>query len=164
MTKIHSQLNNELTPELKTLLEKCATIIEIAVAWGDMNAALHVSNTVYFKYFESARVHLFEQVDFVQRDTTKDIGIVIASISCKFKIPLVYPDTLTVGTTIESIQEDRFTMKHLLISHNHQKVAAEGEAVIVTYNYKKQCKAAVPQFLIERINNIQNNRGINNNL
>ncbi|MBF0412387.1 MAG: acyl-CoA thioesterase [Desulfamplus sp.] len=149
---------NPLRQEAAKLLEDCATVIQIPVAWGDMNAALHVSNTVYFQYFETARVHFFEQVNFVQRDSTKDIGIVIASISCKFRIPLVYPDTLTVGTKICSIQEDRFTMKHLLVSHTHQKLAAEGEAVIVTYNYKQQCKAPVPHFLIERINNIQNHR------
>lgn len=146
----------QLKPETEKLIEDCASVIQIPVAWGDMNAALHVSNTVYFKYFESARVDFFERVNFLQRDSTKDIGIVIASISCKFRIPLVYPDTLSVGTKICSIQEDRFTMKHLLVSHNHQKLAAEGEAVIVTYDYKKQTKAPVPQFLIERINDIQN--------
>ncbi|MBF0377619.1 MAG: acyl-CoA thioesterase [Desulfamplus sp.] len=116
-----------------------------------MNAAQHVSNAVYFRYFEDARVDFFEQIDFSQRDDETGLGIVLASISCKFKIPLVYPDTISIGTKISSIQEDRFTMQHLVVSHKHQKIAAQGEAVIVTYDYKKGCKAPVPKFLIENI-------------
>ncbi|MBF0467555.1 MAG: acyl-CoA thioesterase [Desulfamplus sp.] len=140
------------------LLETCATVIEMPLPWSDMNAAQHISNTAYFRYFETARVHFFEQVDFVQHDEQRDTGIVLASISCKFRIPLVYPDTLSIGTRVVSMQEDRFTMRHLLVSHKHQKLAAQGEAVIVTYDYKKLCKASVPQFLINRIEALQNSR------
>ncbi len=144
----------ELQPKAAQLLESCQSVIQIPVAWSEMNAAQHVSNTVYFQYFESARVHFFDQMDFAQHDETREIGIVLASISCKFRIPLVYPDNLSIGTRVCSIQEDRFTMEHLVISHKHQKLAAEGEALIVTYNYKKLCKAPVPQLLIQRITNI----------
>ncbi|KJR43984.1 thioesterase, partial [Candidatus Magnetoovum chiemensis] len=121
----------ELTSEALKLLEGCADLIKMPISWADMNAANHVSNIVYFRYFEDARVHLFDKIDFAQRDEKRDIGIVLASISCKFKIPLVYPDTISIGTKISSIQEDRFTMQHLVLSHKHQKIAAQGEAVIV---------------------------------
>ncbi|MBF0203920.1 MAG: acyl-CoA thioesterase, partial [Desulfamplus sp.] len=142
------------------LLENCLTVIEMPVSWSDMNAAWHVSNITFFRYFESARVHFFEQIGFAQYDAKRDIGIVLASISCKFKIPLVYPDTISIGTKISSMQEKSFIMQHLVISHKHQKLAAEGEAVIVTYNYKEQCKIPVPQFLIQRIDNLDNSRGL----
>ena len=31
-------------------------VIEIPVAWGEMDAYGHVNNIVYFRYFESARI------------------------------------------------------------------------------------------------------------
>jgi len=145
---------SQLQQQAADLLKGCATVIEIQVPWSDMNAAQHISNVAYFRYFETARVHFFEQVDFVQHGGKRDIGIVLASISCKFRIPIIYPDTLSIGTKIISMEKERFTMKHLLISHKHQKIAAEGEAIIVIYDYKRQCKTSVPEFLIERIDKL----------
>ncbi|MBF0234411.1 MAG: acyl-CoA thioesterase [Desulfamplus sp.] len=153
-----SRQTHPLQAQASQFLETCAAVIEMPLPWSDMNAAQHISNTAYFRYFETARVHFFEQVDFVQHDEQRDIGIVLASICCKFKIPLVYPDTLSIGTKVVSMQADRFTMQHIVVSHKHQKVAAQGEAVIVTYDYKKLCKASVPQFLINRIETLQNSR------
>lgn len=143
-----------LPPEIMKLLASCATVIKIPVEWGDMNAGQHISNIVYFRYLEIARTHFFELVDFAQRDSKRDVGIVLADISCKFRSPLTYPDTLSVGTKVINMQKDRFTMKHILISHKHQKLAAEGEATIVTYNYKKQCKTPIPDFLIQRLDKL----------
>ncbi|MBF0229986.1 MAG: acyl-CoA thioesterase [Desulfamplus sp.] len=142
---------SDLTLQASQLLETCSTVIQIPISWADMNAAQHVSNAVYFRYFEDARVDFFEQINFSQRDEETGIGIVLASISCKFKIPLVYPDTLSIGTKISSMQEDRFIMHHLVVSHKYQKLAAQGEALIVTYDYKKGAKIAMPQSLIQKI-------------
>ena len=37
-------------------LENYPVVIEIPVAWGDMDAFQHVNNVAYFRYFESARI------------------------------------------------------------------------------------------------------------
>lgn len=44
--------------------------IEIPVAWGDMDAFAHVNNTVYLRWFESARIAFFEQVQVSMRSTS----------------------------------------------------------------------------------------------
>ncbi|EDQ01326.1 acyl-CoA thioesterase [Shewanella benthica] len=38
---------------------------EITVAWGEMDALQHVNNVVYFKYFETARIDFFSQVNLL---------------------------------------------------------------------------------------------------
>ena len=40
-------------------------IIEIPVAWGEMDAFQHVNNIVYFRYFESARITYFERTGLI---------------------------------------------------------------------------------------------------
>ena len=42
------------------LLEDYPVVLEIPVAWGDMDALNHVNNTVYLRYFESSRIAYFE--------------------------------------------------------------------------------------------------------
>jgi acyl-CoA thioester hydrolase len=42
--------------ELRRLLETFPVVVEMDVAWADMDYFRHVNNTVFFRYFESARI------------------------------------------------------------------------------------------------------------
>jgi acyl-CoA thioester hydrolase len=79
------------------------------------------------------------------------VGPILASIQCKFKIPLTYPDTVSVGTRIPSIEQDRFVMEYRAVSHKSQAIAAEGEGVVVSYNYRESKKTALPEEMKQRI-------------
>jgi len=79
------------------------------------------------------------------------IGAILASTSSRFKIPLTYPDRVLVGAKVTNIGEDRFVMDHRLVSVNHQKVAAEGDAVIVAFDYPEKNKAPLSAELKQRI-------------
>ena len=136
---------------MTNLLNDFPVVIEWPVAWADMDAFQHVNNVVYFKYFESARVAYFDQLRMMQFKEETSIGPILASIQCRFRIPLTYPDTVSVGTRIEALEEDRFVMKHTVVSHRLQKVAAEGEGLVVFFNYKENHKAPIPNELKQRI-------------
>ena len=136
-------------------LKNYPVIIEFPVAWGEMDAMNHVNNIVYFRYFESARIAYFEKMDMFSYMTETGIGPILATISCKFKIPLSYPDTVLIGAKVVSIEDDRFVMNHLVVSKKHQKVAAEGDGVIVAFNYREGKKVTVPEVVKQRIIDIQ---------
>ena len=136
-------------------LKNYPVIIEFPVAWGEMDAMNHVNNIVYFRYFESARIAYFEKMDMFSYMTETGIGPILATISCKFKIPLSYPDTVLIGAKVVSIEDDRFVMNHLVVSKKHQKVAAEGDGVIVAFNYREGKKVTVPEVMKQRIIDIQ---------
>jgi acyl-CoA thioester hydrolase len=72
------------------------------------------------------------------------IGPILGSTSCSYKLPLTYPDTVSVGTKVTGIEEDRFRMKYVVVSHRHQRIAAEGEGLVVMYNYREGRKVAIP--------------------
>ena len=125
--------------------------IEIPIAWGDMDAFQHVNNTVYFKHFESARISYFEKINFLEVMNKTGIGPILASTQCRFKIPLTYPDHVTVGAKVDTIEEDRFIMKYAVISHKLKKIAAYGEGELVTFDYQNNTKALVPDEIRKRI-------------
>ena len=136
---------------MEELTREYPVIIELPVAWGDMDAFAHVNNTAYFKYFESARIAYFEKSDFMDFMETHGIGPILASTQCRFKIPLTYPDKISVGARVAEIGKDRFTMEYTVISHKHKKIAASGEGVLVTFNYRNNQKTMIPDEIKKRI-------------
>jgi acyl-CoA thioester hydrolase len=126
-------------------------VIEIPVACGEIDALRHVNNIVYFRYFESARIAYLEILGLWEFMDQTGIGPILASIQCKFKVPLTYPDTISVGTRVARIEEDRFVMQYHAVSHKSQRIAAEGESVIVSYNYRENKKTRLPEELKQRI-------------
>jgi acyl-CoA thioester hydrolase len=137
--------------EMKNLMEGYPVVIEVPVAWGEMDAFGHLNNIVYFRYFESARIAYFYRLDLIDTMTKTGIGPILASTSCRFKIPLQYPDKVLIGAKVISIEEDRFMMGYGVFSTNHQKVAAEGDGLIVTFDYKGSKKVPIPAELRQRI-------------
>jgi acyl-CoA thioester hydrolase len=79
------------------------------------------------------------------------IGPILASTQCRFRIPLTYPDTVRVGAKIADIGDDRFVMRYAIVSQRLQKLAAEGEGVIVSFNYRENKKAPLPEVIRQRI-------------
>lgn len=131
-------------------------MIEIPVAWGEMDAYGHVNNIVYFRYFETARMAYFEKLaspDFVSRNP---LGPILASTSCRFRAPLAFPDRLSVGARVARVDEDRFVMFYAVYSHSLQRIAAEGEGTIVCFDYRENRKAPLPAELRLRICELEN--------
>jgi acyl-CoA thioester hydrolase len=93
----------------------------------------------------------FDRLDIWNYMNKTGIGPILASTQCKFRVPLSYPDTVSVGAKIDEVAEDRFLMKYRVISHRHAKVAAEGEGVIVSYDYREKTKVPLPEEIKERI-------------
>lgn len=137
-------------------IEMYPVVIEIPVAWGDMDAFQHVNNVAYFRYFESVRMAYYERLNIRDLRTRTGIGPILAATSCRFKTPLTYPDTVLVGVKVTKIEADRFMMEHRIVSTKHRKTAAEGSSVIAAFNYNENKKALVPEELKQKIQDIEN--------
>ena len=72
-------------------------------------------------------------------------------------MPLTYPDNVFVGAKISEIEDDRFLMKYAVVSRKHAKVAAEGEGIIVSYDYRELRKAPLPEEIKTRIRILEKN-------
>jgi acyl-CoA thioester hydrolase len=131
---------------MHALLAGFPVVVHIPVAWGEMDAYQHVNNIVYFRYFETARIHYFQKVGFDQA-SHGSVGPILASTRCRFRFPVTFPDIVSVGARVARMDEDRFTMEYRVVSERAEKVAAEGEGVIVSYHYDEGRKTEIPAAL-----------------
>jgi acyl-CoA thioester hydrolase len=125
--------------------------LSIPVAWGEMDALNHVNNVAYFRYLETARVEFIRSLGVDVSDRVKGIGFILQHAECRFRRPVVFPDTLTIATTVLNIEADRFTLEHTLTSTVQSQVVAIGKSTIVTYDYPNACKMNIPSDLAAQL-------------
>jgi acyl-CoA thioester hydrolase len=125
--------------------------IDIPVAWGDMDALGHVNNVVYIRWLESGRVAYLARLGQAAFLEGSAIGPILASIQCRFKAPVVFPDTVVVATRASEIGADRITFSHRIFSRTLGRVVAEGEGVMVSYDYTQGRRAPLPAAVRSRI-------------
>lgn len=133
------------------MLDNFPVIIQAHVAWGEMDSFQHVNNIVYFRYFESGRMAYFERINFADPSQSEGIAPILAHTQCRFRKALTYPDTVSIATRVSELKEDRFTMDVRVFSHRLQKIAAEGTAEIVAFNYRENKKAVLPMAVRKNI-------------
>lgn len=79
----------------------------------------------------------------------KGVGPILASTSCRFKAASKYPDDLIVGSKIDEadLGEDRFVMQYRVYSKTLDRVLADGDGVIVMFDYEMNKKGRVSEEL-----------------
>jgi acyl-CoA thioester hydrolase len=132
-------------------LEGYAVQTELKVQWGDMDAARHVNNIVYLKWFETARVDYFDHLgqDVVFDDEMP--GFILAKQDIKYLFPVTYPDKVILAIRVSDLGEDRFEMSCKILSLRHQRLVAIARGTVVTYDYQAGTKVPIPEDLRERI-------------
>jgi acyl-CoA thioester hydrolase len=135
---------SEPAPSPDDLLDEFPLMVMVPVAWGDMDAFAHVNNTVFFRWFETARMAFLHAVGFAAGGDAAGVGPILASTSCRFRRPVEYPDTVTVGVRVTDLADDRFSHGYRVVSHARGEVVAEGEGVVVSYDYGTGRKAPLP--------------------
>jgi len=139
------------------LKEKYPLVLSQDLIWSDMDSYQHINNAVYFRYFEDVRIAYFEKVGVNEYKEKTEIGPILASTTCDFRAPLTFPDTIQIATVIEDIQRNRFKMKYLVYSERLNKIAAEGEGLIVYYDYQRERSCEIPEVILSSINALQLN-------
>lgn len=116
----------------------------LPVQWGEMDSYGHVNNAVYFRWFESARMEYFARLGWPEVERATGVGPILHSTRARFRAPLEWPDEVEVATRAEEVGADRFTMRYEVRSRRLERLAAEGEGVIVAFDYRAGAKAALP--------------------
>jgi acyl-CoA thioester hydrolase len=137
--------------DIAEIFESFPVVIQLPVVWGEMDSYRHVNNVVYFRYFESARLEYFLRLDWFEFEKQTGIGPILAATQARYRRPLTYPDTISVGARVASMADERFQMEHLIVSHRQQAITTEGQGTIVTFHYASEKKVAVPEELRRRI-------------
>lgn len=125
--------------------------IEIPVAWGDMDAFGHVNNTIYLRWFESARIAFFRAARVPHQRAALVQAPILASTSCNFELPLTFPDTVRVLAWTGRVGTKSFMLRYEVHSHAHARRAAHGDSVVVWYDYPSARSMPLPDDLRQRL-------------
>jgi len=142
-------------PGLPAIAAQWPVALEVALAWGEMDAFGHVNNAVYFRWFESARMSYFERLGWPALQQETGVGPILHSTQARFRAPLTWPDRVTVTTRVSEVAEDRFTMIYEVRSHGLDRLAADGSGLIVAFDYRKLAKAPLPEEIRRRIAEVE---------
>ena len=110
-------------------------VVTVPLLWGDQDAFGHVNNIVYLRWCETARVEYLVRIGLWPPLPPAGIGPILASISCDYKRPLTYPDTVDIGARVTRIGNRSFRMQHRVISQALNTIAAEVDSTIVVLDY-----------------------------
>src|SRR5579862_5280637 len=112
--------------------------LDMDVAWGDMNALGHVSNVEYFRYFENARTLYLEAIGL------PNAASILVSARCGYRQPLVHPDRVRIEVGCTRADRTMLTLAFRVFSEKLKAYVAEGDQVVVAYDYQAGTKAPVP--------------------
>jgi acyl-CoA thioester hydrolase len=120
--------------------------MRMPIRWGDMDAMGHVNNTVYFRYFETARIAWFERIACAPDPGGE--GPVIVNANCAFLKQLKYPGEIEVSTLVGPPGRSSFQMTHEIRMVGPDGVLpqlhAEGGAKVVWVDFPAQKSAPLP--------------------
>ena len=125
---------------------------EIKVNWGDMDALGHVNHSVYAKWMETVRMMYFSEIGMMNLHDDSNIGPILARIEIDYKLPIVFPDVVTVSTSVSRIGNSSFDMRYKIESlSNNGNSAATGSVVCVVLDYSSGMPHKIPPKLRESI-------------
>ena len=118
---------------------------EIKVNWGDMDALGHVNHSVYAKWMETVRMMYFSEIGMMNLYDDSNIGPILARIEIDYELPIVFPDVVTVSTSVSRIGNSSFDMRYKIESQsNNGKSAATGSVVCVVLDYSYGIPHKIP--------------------
>jgi acyl-CoA thioester hydrolase len=116
-------------------LREYPVVVSISVEWGDQDSFAHVNNTVYLKWCETARVVYLGKIGMWRMIKEENRGPILASLSCDYRQPVVFPDTVHVGARVAKIGKSSFRMDHAVFSLAQNAVVAESQSTLVFIEY-----------------------------
>ena len=148
------------SPEVQKLLAGFPVVTEISVLWGDEDSFAHVNNVAFLRWCETGRVDYLKHMGLFPDGPPRGIGPIVASVTCHYRRPLNYPDTITIGTRVTGVRNSSLRMEQRLVSRALGQVCADAEATIVTVDYSTGKPVPVPDAVRRRINELESDSAV----
>ncbi len=140
---------------MKQLKKDYPVVLSQDIIWGDMDAFGHINNTVYFRYFEDARIAYFDQIGVHEQKKRFNTGPILATTQCNFRLPLDYPDRIQIATRSSILSPKKLEMEFVVFSERHDAITAEGDGLIVYYDYANGKSCEIPNAIVEAIKELE---------
>jgi len=136
-------------------LEAFPVVISFPLQWGEQDPLSHVNNVIYFRWAESARIEYLSRLAAWNGSAAAKTGPIVAALSCDFRLPLTYPDTVYAGARITAVGNSSFEMAHRIVSARHGVVAAELDSTLVWFDYRAGKPLTLPPEMRKAIEQLE---------
>lgn len=124
----------------------------LTVRFGETDLLGHVNNASYFSYLEQGRVELFNALSNGGDYEYDKWQFTLATIKCDFLAQTYFDQDLTIVTKVSRIGNKSFTLEQPIYDKNTGTLLANGESVIVYFDFDDQESKPIPDALRERLN------------
>jgi acyl-CoA thioester hydrolase len=133
-------------------------VLPVEVRFRDTDAMGHINNAVYLTYFEAARAGYYHAVTGRSFDGLRDepVSLILARATVDFRAQGFFGERLLAGCRTTWVGRSSFGMAYRITadeasSHGAGRLLAEGETVLVTFDYKSQRPVRIPEMLLAQL-------------
>ena len=126
------------------------------VRWRDADGLAHTNNSVYFTYFEEARLaYIIALQGGLNPDIKRTFNFIVAHAECDFKSPSYVGEKLDVYMGVTRMKNASFIMDYEVKSQKDNRLVACGSTVLVTYDYVKNKVIPISPEMRQSIENFE---------
>ena len=116
----------------------------------DVNYGGHVANSAVLNFFQDARIAYLKNLgDYTELDIGSQCGIILPEAHVKYRAEMFLGDELLIGARARNISRSSFTMEYCI--ERDGLVTAEGETVLVCFDYQKRKPRRLDAQFLEKI-------------
>lgn len=124
-----------------------AFVKTIEPRFAETDALGHINHTVVPVWFEQARTPIFEM--FNPGQDLKVWNLILKRIDVDYVGQIFLGSDVTIHTTLKSLGNSSLVIHHE--ARQNERVVAQGDVVLVYFNYEAQTKATIPDEIREKI-------------
>ena len=132
------------TSETPIALAEYPVVTTAPVQWGDQDVFGHANNVHYFRWFESNRMEYAVRCGMAAAPGGAQLTPILVKITCNYRRQLRHPDYLYIGGRMTRIGTSSMTVRHVVYSQQQQALVADGESIMVLFDYQTQCSRTIP--------------------
>lgn len=117
----------------------------IEIRYADIDAQGHLNNAKFLTFFEQARIQYLHHLGLFTKGTSfMDIGVILADIHVAFRAPVLWGMDVRVGVKTVHLGNKSMKVAQCLRNGPDGPILAEGEVVLVTYDYHTGATLPLP--------------------
>ncbi|MDK1022589.1 MAG: thioesterase family protein [Candidatus Hydrogenedentes bacterium] len=103
--------------------------VSVPTRFRDLDPMNHVNSTIYFVYFEMARIEYFKDIGIAQMRDTGKSGIPVVSQTCNYRQQIFHPSTLDIGVRCAELGESTVHLAYEIYLHDTDTLVADGVTI-----------------------------------
>jgi acyl-CoA thioester hydrolase len=117
---------------------------EVSVRFNDMDSLSHVNNALFNSYFEEARIQVLQEIPEWIEDLERKRSFVLRKSTIEYLAPILYPDTLLIGSGLLRVDAARVYALQAVYSSNTNRLCSTAETMGVWFDLQTQRPTRIP--------------------